>query len=140
MKKNKYYRIFTAFIPKRIFLVYSFYFSRLDKALRLGLEFYSRLLFVYLILVFVSLSFVAYQLFKIDKYQERRKEASIERLQYWEKVLSSYQNYPDAYYEVSYYALQLRQKIKATDYITKALFYDPNFNEAKRLRLEILGR
>lgn len=67
----------------------------------------------------------------------RRNELKL--LEYWEVVLLSHPNYPDAYYQSSLHAARVGDKQKALEYINKALDLDPYFQRAEDLKKELIG-
>jgi len=99
-----------------------------------------RLLLVYSMLLTVFLSILLFYIW--DQYEQyiQQKHVLTERLLYWEEVIETHANYPDAYFNAAVYAYRLKEKEKAYTYIEKSLVLDPLFLEAKQLRGQILAQ
>ncbi len=65
-------------------------------------------------------------------------ENKTKKYEYWKSVISQFPNVPDILYNASLSAFNARQKIDALDYIEKALRIDPLFEDAFKLKNEIL--
>lgn len=71
-----------------------------------------------------------------SRYEANR--VAIAQLDYWEDVIRAYPNYPDAYYNASYYAAKSGDARLGLRYVDSALYLDSSFEEAKELKEEIL--
>lgn len=132
---RNYYRRITALFPKD-FLNYAKKHKILkylypDKAI-LGQKM-AQLVFTFLLILMPLLAYLLFQLSGNYVAVVKEKAGKEQALSYWENVLSKSPNLPDAYYKAAVYALSLNQKEKARGYIEKALFLDPEFEEAKAL-------
>ena len=84
------------------------------------------MLFIFL-LIYGALSYLDFL-----KITEERKSAE-NSLSYWEEIIGKHPNVPDSYYNAAIYAVSLKQKSKAIDYVGKALRLDSDFKEALEL-------
>lgn len=134
---SKYSRIFTDLLPKG----FGREIQSLMKTPIRNKKFQTKLIqfaFVYLSIVILALSYITMNLFKTYQAAKSQREQEDKQLQYWEDVLRKQPNYPDAYYKAALNAARLGEANKAFEYVDKALFYDPNFKEAEKLKEELL--
>lgn len=136
MSKKNYYRKITALLPhikKKIKKVEENFDKKRVK----------KNVFVFflgfLILTSLFLAYYSFGIYQLYSRVDRDYKKGIINLSYWEGVVKKHPNYTDAYYKVALEAFKLKDFDKAAEYLDKALYYDPNFEEAKKLR-ELIGK
>ena len=92
--------------------------------------FLSALFIVLIIILIASLYNNANKLAKINK--ERNIINS--KINFWKSVTQHYDGYKDAYFQIAVLEYQLGDITQAKIYDNKALFLDPNYNDAKKLQ------
>ena len=99
-----------------------------------------KFLFLYLGILVLILSFLSLVVYV--SYQSRREEYLLTsgQLVYWEDVIRANPNYPDAYYNAAYFAARTGNSRLALRYVDSALYLDQDFEEAKELKSEIMGK
>lgn len=132
---NNYYRKITVGLPQS----FSKGYKRLNKVLDPALSqdnlrqhgFNFLLLFLVLLFIFSLISAILLHY----SYGELRKNygETVNKLDYWEKVVMDYPAFPDGYYNAAIFAGILGEKQKALNYLDKALKLDPDFEDAKEL-------
>lgn len=129
-------RIFSAFSPqfKRWLTVVKKYGKNELKSSRSPMKNFLLLYFTLLLLIF---SYTAYNLYGTYKKVEQTRRNEIDRMLYWEEVSAQYPQFPDAYYKAAYHALRLGYPERASKHLTKAVFIDPTFEDAKILQKQI---
>lgn len=94
-------------------------------------------------MVFLSVSllvFVLYAVVMFFNYLSARSKwlKARDNFAYWQEVAEKQKKSPDAYYQASIYAAELRDNTSAVGFLNKAIELDPGFEKAKELRA-ILG-
>ena len=108
-----YYRRFTDLLPKG--------FSGVNHSIGHLKQFY----------VLVRLQILSIQV------QQARVEVEKQAL-YWENVVKSRPDYPDAYYQAAWYSYMLGEKQRAYEFLNHALSLDPSFKKAQELKNKLL--
>ena len=62
------------------------------------------------------------------------------KINFWHSISEKYSGYPDAYLNLSNLYFQLNDFENARKYINKALFLNPDLNEAKILEEKIISK
>ncbi len=65
-------------------------------------------------------------------------ENKAKKYEYWKSVISQFPNVPDILYNTSLSAFNAGYKLEALDYVEKALRIDPLFEDAVKLKNEML--
>lgn len=99
-----------------------------------------RLILIYSIITTVLLGLLLFYIWDAYEVSYQQKTVLEASLSYWENIIDTHPNFPDAYFNASLYAFRLENKEKAYIYIEKALILDPLFTEAKKLRTDILEK
>lgn len=96
----------------------------------------------FLLIVFIILALFQLQVlvFLTNGYGEALAihESKTKKYEYWKSVINQFPNIPDVLYNASLSAFNAGQKLDALDYVEKALRIDPLFEDAVKLKNEIL--
>lgn len=68
---------------------------------------------------------------RVDKETEKISQ----EMAFWEDVVEKYPDYPGGFLKLALLSYQLKEDEKAHQYVARALFLNPNFQEAKELKL-----
>lgn len=113
--------------------------SQVDKVLEPAFRPFERLIFFYLLCVFIVLIGATFTVWDRFMQVEQQQTEYTQSLKYWEEVLSEHPDIADAHYNAAVYAYRLGYRDRAREYLYKALSQDPLFLEAKLLLAEIEG-
>ena len=95
---------------------------------------------VFIFAFLASLLFIL--IFSLDLLNNIRKEKQITEVRrelekeakVWQEIANKYQGYKDAYFQLALIQYKLGNFDRAKYYLSKALFIDPNFKEARKLQ------
>ncbi len=135
--KKQYYRIFTDFLPKEWRAVQKQgkkVFTYISQEIKKAEKHFNNLILFDLIISFFILAYFAIGFFSILKSVKSERLAVNKKFAYWKEVIRNYPNFPVAYYNAALFAWQLQKKSEAVNLLDKAIFLNPNFNEALELR------
>ena len=101
------------------------------------------LTFIVVILLLGLMAYVSFEFGQnFTKYQNlhtQRKDLE-SKINFWHSISEKYSGYPDAYLNLSNLYFQLNDFENARKYINKALFLNPDLNEAKILEEKIISK
>ena len=88
------------------------------------------------ILIFLGIIIVS-----IDTYRnmqkktqlEKEKENILNQIEIWKSISEEYKGYRDAYFQLALLEYQLKNYIRANEYLQKTLSLDPNYKEGREL-------
>ena len=93
--------------------------------------------------VFVFILFITADLYKnfinIRQIQAQRQKL-IHEIKLWESFSEKYKNYKEVYFQIAIREFELGNFNKVRQSLQKALFIDPNYEEALKLQKEIKGK
>lgn len=69
---------------------------------------------------------------ELQKLKNEREKIIFE-INHWEKVVTNYKDYRDAYFKLAVLEYQLGESEKSKNYLNKALELDPNFEKGREL-------
>lgn len=131
------FRTIPDFFPHRRFLNF---FYRFSSQKRYFFRFFGTFMFFYFGILMLFLCLILLLSYQVLVYTTESYRGEQEALEYWEDVVASYGDYPDAYYNAAYYAARIGEMRLAATYVEQALYLDREFEEALLLREEILSR
>lgn len=138
---KNYYRRITELLP----LSFKLFIKNLRKDFSLALKReninlqFSNFTILFLIMLFIFLLiYGALSYMNLQEMTEKRSSIK-NNLSYWEEIIGKHPNVPDSYYNAAIYAATLSEKQKALEFLDKALYLDPDFEEAKRLERSLLS-
>lgn len=103
-----------------------------QKAIKVAvLQYVSHVALTSFVLLTLILAYVFMITFGEYRQLSQQQNENLQKLSYWEKVLSDRPQYPAAYFEAALYAAKLNQPQKAIEYLQRVLVLDPNFKEAR---------
>lgn len=128
------FRIFTDFLPKNFTKsVVNVLFGEILHKKKLSKHLKTQILFTLVISSLFLTTFLLQSIKTLSRVEEKWKEKKREQI-YWENVAKKQPDFPDAYYQASWYSYILGERQKAFDYINKALLLHPTFKEAIELK------
>lgn len=87
------------------------------------------------ILVVIGIAAVSiYSLLPQRTIIEEQRDALSREILFWEEIATTHPDYSDALFKLAILSYRVKENKKAWEYVKKALFLDPNFNEAKQLQ------
>ena len=76
---------------------------------------------------------------KNQQIQAQRRKL-IHEINIWQSFSDKYKNYKEVYFQIAVREYELGDFSKANQYLQKALFIDPNYEEALKLQKDLLGK
>ena len=91
-----------------------------------------------LVILIIGISFLSFRIFtNLNKAIQIniQREKIQGQINFWKSVSDKYPGYKDSYFRIAELEYTLGDFKKANEFNTKALFLDPNYNDAKKLEL-----
>ncbi len=92
--------------------------------------------FVASAVLLVLVSYIGLNIYsKFDELQKliKERERIVFEINHWEKVVTDYKDYRDAYFKLAVLEYQMGESEKSKNYLKKTFYLDPNFEKGREL-------
>lgn len=132
----KYYRIFTALLPKRLNNKGKKLVLNIALEIKKAKKYFNNFILFYLVMAFFILVYFTAGFLKVFEEVKKERSEANKKFIYWKEIARNYSNFPIAYYNAAIFSLKLKNKSEAMRLLNKAIYLNPNFEEAIKLRDE----
>ena len=118
----------------------SYFSSRKKKMVYVGSIVGFFAIYSILLATIVGVGVIVHRDLQMKKITDAKQQVLLQKMQYWQRVVSTHSDYRDGYFSLAVVAYQLGNTQQAVNYAEKALLLDPNFDDARKLERLLVNR